>query len=140
MPLLSAAEDHKCHSCPPRTGNGGHSFHPNRQKRLQKIAWSAESRLGPCGWKRGIKDPLCLVSTVQATDCGLNVGGDFLAHFSPAQWQYTSQCTLAVHHFMTTVSHLLLATLVRIMHLTAKLQLTQTSFLNVQCVQGRMNL
>lgn len=66
-----------------------------------------------------MEDPLRLLSTVQATDCGLNVdGGDFFGTLWPCSVAITgrtSLCTAAVHHFMTTVSHLLRATFVRIM-------------------------
>lgn len=87
--------------------------HPNRRRRLQKTAGSAESPLRACGWKEGgIRDPLCLQSTVEATHSALNVEA-FLGTLwssSAAITGSTSVCTVTVHHFMTTMSHLLPAT------------------------------
>ncbi len=86
-------------------------------------------------------DPPCLVSTVQAGGgSGVMGGGYFLgtlwAPLVPIEHRLNTTAYLSivadhVHPFLTTVTHLLMATSSRIMHRVTKLKSSQTGFLNM---------
>lgn len=135
MPLLCLSQVQETEAAVPP--------HPNRRRRLQKTAGSAESPLRACGWKEGgIRDPLCLQSTVEATHSARNVEA-FLGTLWPSSAAISgsaSVCTVTVHHFMTTMSHLLQATCLMITHLIAELQLNQTGILNLHRTRNLQRL
>ncbi len=85
-------------------------------------------------------DPSCLVSTVQAGSGRVMVWGIFSWHtlgpLVPIEHRlnataYRSIIADHVHPFMTTVTHLLMATSSRLMHHVTKLKSYQTGFLNM---------
>ncbi len=115
----------------------------------KNVAWSDESRFllrhsdgRVRNWckEHESMDPPCLVSTVQAGGGGVMVRGIFSWHtlglLVPIEHRlnttaYRSIVADHVHPFITTVTHLLMATSSRIMHHVTKLKSSQTGFLNM---------
>ncbi len=148
----TAAEDYTgCRSCQLRKGNGGYNTHRltkiGQIEDWKNVAWSDESRFLLRHSDGRVRifhkehesmDPSCLVSMVQAG--GVMMWGIFSWHtlgiLVPIEHGLNAAVYLRfvadhVHPFMTTVTHLLMATSSRIMHRVTKLKSSQTGFLNM---------